>query len=185
MSVSSEQTLILRDFETPLEDGFQPCFVLQLQDKFSENIKTTTETGHQRENPLEVLEGKYDFSLNLENDYPPYNRQRLHVRAMPKSPQSPDLIPLYHEDHPHSLALIFQSDDTSEKEETRSWTARDDSTLFLGEHTLRLGEIKIMIVGHIHLDFVNQMDLDEDDSYLTRTIDVNLEFWLRIVEPRV
>lgn len=185
MSVSSEQTLILRDFETPLEDGFQPFFVLQLQDKFSENVKTTTETGYQREKPLEVLEGKYNFSLNLENDCPPYSRRRLHVRAMPKAPQSPDLIPLYHEDRPHNLALVFQSDNTSEKEEIRFWTAIHDSALSLGEHTLRLGEVKLMIIGSIHLDFVDQMNLDDDDSYLTQTIDVNLEFWIRIVQSNI
>lgn len=185
MSVSSEQTVILRDFGPPLEDGFQPCFALQLHDKLSDNIKTTTETGYQREKPLEVFEGRYDFSLNLENDYPPYDRRRLHVRAMRKAPQSPDLIPLYHEDTPHTLALIFQSNDTSEKEETRHWNAKYDSTLSLGEHTLRLGELKIMIIGVIHLDFVDQMDLDDDDSCMTQTIDVNLEFWIRIVQPNI
>lgn len=185
MPVSSEQAITLRDFERPLGGGFQPCFALQLCEKFSDNIKTTTENGNQREDPLEVFEGRYDFSLNLENDYPPYNRRRLHVRVMPKAPQSPDLIPLYHEDLPHSLALIFQSDDTSEKEETRQWNAIHDSTLSLGEHTLRLGEIKIMIIGVIHLDFVDQMGLDDDESCLTRTIDVNLEFWIRIVRPKI
>lgn len=169
----------------PLGDGFQPCFALQLREKLSDNIKTTTEVGYKRENPLEVFEGAYDFSLNLENDYPPYDRQSLHVRVMRKAPQSPGLIPLYHEDLPHTLALIFQSDDTSEKEETKQWNAINDSTLFLWEHTLRLGEIKVIIIGVVHLDFVDQMDLDDDDPRLTQTIDVNLAFWIRIVRPQV
>ncbi|KAE8551326.1 hypothetical protein TMatcc_001268 [Talaromyces marneffei ATCC 18224] len=175
----------MKDVETSSNDGLRPCFVLQLHSKFPDNIKKTKETGYQRDSPLEVLEDKYAFSLNLENDYPAYNRHHLYVRAMPKVPQSPDLIPFYHENLPHNLALIFQSDDTSEKEETRLWNAIDDSILFLGEHTLRLGEIKIMIIGHIHVDFVDQMELDDGDSYFTQTIDVNLEFWLRIVQPRI
>ncbi|KAI7970905.1 hypothetical protein EIK77_000572 [Talaromyces pinophilus] len=185
MSVSSEQTLVLKDFETPPKDGFQPCFGLQVHDRSSDILKTTTETGYQRKSPLEVFKGKYDFSLNLENDYAPYHRRRLHVRAMRRAPQSPDLIPVYHEDVPHILALIFQSKDTSEKEETRHWNAKHDSTLSLGEHTLRLGEVKIMIIGVIHLDFVDQMDLDDADECLTKTIDVNLEFWIRIVQPNI
>lgn len=93
---------------------------------------------------------------------------------MRRAPQSPDLIPLYHEDIPHTLALIFQSKDTPEKEETRQWNAKHDSTLLLGEHTLRLGEVKVMIIGVIHLDFVDQMDLDDDDECLTKTIEANL-----------
>ncbi|RAO66609.1 uncharacterized protein BHQ10_002621 [Talaromyces amestolkiae] len=181
MSASLERT----DTPRPLGDEFQPCFALQLREKLSHNIKTTTEVGYKRENPLEVFEGTYDFSLNLENDFPPYDRRNLHVRVMRKAPQSPGLIPLYHEDLPHTLALIFQSDDTSEKEETKQCHAINDSTLFLGEHTLRLGKIKVMIVGVIHLDFMDQMDLDDDDPCLTQTIDVNLAFWIRIVRPQV
>lgn len=184
MSVSSDRTVILGDSEAPLQGGFQPCFALQLHDISSENMQTTTETGYDREKPLEVFEGIYDIALNLENDYPPYHRGRLHVRAMPKAPQSPDLIPLFDEDRPHNLALIFKSDDSLEKEETRQRNAIHDSRLSLGRHTLRLGEIKVMLIGVIHLDFVDQMKLDDDDSALTQTINVNLEFWIRIVQPR-
>jgi hypothetical protein len=159
----------------------EPCYMLVILDE-SKNETETADNGYTSDNPLIVQQGSYELWIKMTVDDQPYRYPHLHVRAINSARVSRRQIPFFNTDESTRIAVVFRSESGPEKSEKIETTPLKDDQIPLGKHRLGLGDLHILLIGYIPIDFVEFSAKGDVADFLTDFIPVNLNFWLRVVD---
>lgn len=160
----------------------EPCYILSIIDA-SNNETTTIDIGNREGDPLTVGQGTYQLWIKMGVEKPPFKYPHLHVRSTKsKPPMARRWIPYFNTDESTMFAVVFRSETGPEKEQKIQTVPATDDKIPLGTHKLRPGDLNILLIGYMPLDFLTYNPNGEPEEYVTDFISVNLNFWLNIVD---
>lgn len=160
----------------------EPCYALGILGVSGNETKTVNK-GYRIDNPLTIRQGRYELWIKMVADDQPFKYPHLHVRETIKSePRYRQQIPYFNTNESTRIAVIFQSKTAPEKEQKIETAPMTEDKIPLGVHNLRQGDLHILLIGYIPLDFVVYCPDRTIAECLTDFIPVNLNFWLHVVD---
>ncbi|CRG84523.1 hypothetical protein PISL3812_01800 [Talaromyces islandicus] len=161
----------------------EPCYALGILGP-SENETTTVNKGYRKDAPLTAQQGSHELWIKMIADDQPFKCPHLHVRAIKSEPRGRHHIPYFNMNESTRIAVVFQSKSGPEKEQKIETAPVTGDKIPLGSHDLQLGDLHILLIGYIPLDFVVYHPDGKIAECLTDFIPVNLNFWLRVVDEK-
>lgn len=175
------RTINMDTGETARGGIYEPCFMLCIRDE-SKNEKTAVDSGYTEDNPLTLHQGTYELLIMMAADNYPFKYPQLHMQVDGLLPKYRRLTPFFNTDEPSDVAVIFRSESGPEKSERRSRRVpTDEQKMSLGSHRLGLGDLNILVVGSVEIDYLGD-EVATGVEYIIKSVPVNLSFWLRVVD---